>query len=330
MKKCGAHPGTSLAILKVLVFTLALSASQFSLAWAQPKQKVIAMTQIAEGSDLDDVRRGIIDAIKKGGFADAKINYENAQGDVGTAVQIAQRFAGISPDIIIAIGTPVAQAVVRSTKTIPVVFGGIGDPLAAGLVPSLEHPGGNATGTRAFTPVEPQLDLIKKVVPSAKRIGILNNPAEANSRSISDAFITAGEAQGYQFVHQMVTSSSETYTAAGSLVGKVDVIWLPPDNTIAASLESVVKIALSNKLPLFGATSGAVKSGAIGSVGLDWYQIGVETGQVAIRVLNGEKPGDIAIASASVTSLSLNPKSAKLMGIELPGDLMAQAARIVE
>ncbi|KJC54149.1 hypothetical protein UP10_41215 [Bradyrhizobium sp. LTSPM299] len=309
---------------------MTLCASQFNLAWAQPKLKVIALTQIAEGSDLDDVRRGIIDTITKGGFADATINYENAQGDVGTAVQIAQRFVGMSPDIIIAIGTPVAQAVIRSTKTIPVVFGGIGDPLAAGLIASLEHPNGNATGTRAFTPVEPQLDLIGKLVPSAKRIGILNNPAEANSRSISDAFIKAGEARGYAFVHQMVTSSSETYTAAGSLVGKVDVIWLPPDSTVAASLESVVKIALSNKLPLFGATSGAVKSGAIGSVGLDWYRIGVDTGQVAIRVLNGERPADIAVASASVTSLSLNPKSARLMGVELPGDLTAQAARITE
>jgi putative tryptophan/tyrosine transport system substrate-binding protein len=318
------------ASLAILAFTIAACTFQSNLAWAQAKPKVIAMTQIAEGFDLDDVRRGIIDAIKKGGFADAKINYENAQGDVGTAVQIAQRFVGMSPDLIIAIGTPSAQGVVRSTKTIPVVFGGIGDPLAAGLVTSLEHPGGNVTGTRAFTPVEPQLDLIKKVVPSARRIGILNNPAEANSRSISDAFIKAGEARGYQFVHQMVTSSSETYTAAGSLVGKVDVIWLPPDSTVAASLESVVKIALSNKLPLFGSASGAVKSGAIGSFGLDWYQIGVETGQMAIRVLNGEKPGDIAIASASVTSLSLNPKSAKLMGVDLPADLIAQAARIVE
>jgi putative ABC transport system substrate-binding protein len=155
------------ASLAVLAFTIAPCAFQSNLAWAQAKPKVIAMTQIAEGFDLDDVRRGIIDAIKKGGFADAKINYENAQGDVGTAVQIAQRFVGMSPDLIIAIGTPSAQAVVRSTKTIPVVFGGIADPLAAGLVASLEHPGGNATGTRAFTPVEPQLDLIKKVVPSA-------------------------------------------------------------------------------------------------------------------------------------------------------------------
>jgi putative ABC transport system substrate-binding protein len=327
MTKRGVHPRTSRAIL---AFAIALCAGQFNLAWAQPKLKVIALTQIAEGSDLDDVRHGIIDTLKKGGFADTKIYYENAQGDVGTAVQIAQRFVGMSPDIIIAIGTPVAQAVIRSTKTIPVVFGGIGDPLAAGLIASLEHPDGNATGTRAFTPVEPQLDLIKKLVPSAKRIGILNNPAEANSRSISDAFIKVGEARGYAFVHQMVTSSSETYAAAGSLVGKVDVIWLPPDSTVAASLESVVKIALSNKLPLFGATSGAVKSGAIGSVGLDWYRIGVDTGQVAIRVLNGEKPGEIAVASAPVTSLSLNPKSAKLMGVELPGDLMAQAARIVE
>jgi putative ABC transport system substrate-binding protein len=318
------------ASLAVLAFTIAPCAFQSNLAWAQAKPKVIAMTQIAEGFDLDDVRRGIIDAIKKSGFADAKINYENAQGDVGTAVQIAQRFVGMSPDLIIAIGTPSAQGVVRSTKTIPVVFGGIADPLAAGLVASLEHPGGNATGTRAFTPVEPQLDLIKKVVPSARRIGILNNPAEVNSRSISDAFIKAGATRGYEFVHQMVTSSSETYTAAGSLVGRVDVIWLPPDSTVAASLESVVKIALINKLPLFGSASGAVNSGALGSVGLDWYRIGVETGQVAIRVLNGEKPGDIAIASASVTSLSLNPKSAKLMGVELPADLIAQAARIVE
>lgn len=297
---------------------------------AEPVQKTIAISQIIENADLDKVRLGAVEALKQSGFSDLKIIYENAQGDVGTAVQIGKRFAGLSLDLILVIGTPTAQAVMRSVTNVPIVFGGIGDPVGAGLVTTLDRPGGNLTGTRSFTPVEPQLDLIRKMLPSAKRIGILNNPAEANSRAAVDAFVKAGSAQGYVFVRETVTASSETYTAASNLVGKVDAIYVPTDSTVVSALESVVKVSLSGKVPLFTAETAGVNRGALASIGLDWTEVGNDTGRIAARVLKGEKPGDIAIASASRVSLRINAKTAKSLGVELSPELVAQAVQIVQ
>ena len=297
---------------------------------AEPVQKTIAISQIIENADLDKVRLGAVEALKQSGFSDLKIIYENAQGDVGTAVQIGKRFAGLSLDLILVIGTPTAQAVMRSVTKVPIVFGGIGDPVRAGLVTTLDRPGGNLTGTRSFTPVEPQLDLIRKMLPSAKRIGILNNPAEANSRAAVDAFVKAGFAQGYVFVRETVTASSETYTAASNLVGKVDAIYVPTDSTVVSALESVVKVSLSGKVPLFTAETAGVNRGALASIGLDWTEVGNDTGRIAARVLKGEKPGDIAIASASRVSLRINAKTAKSIGVEISPELVAQAVQIVQ
>lgn len=313
-----------------IVCVAALLVAQWKPTLSEPVQKTIAISQIIENADLDKVRLGAVDALKQAGFTDLKIVYENAQGDVGTAVQIGKRFAGLSLDLILVIGTPTAQAVMRSVTNVPIVFGGIGDPVGAGLVTTLDHPGGNLTGTRSFTPVEPQLDLIRKMLPSAKRIGILSNPAEANSRAAVDAFVKAGSAQGYVFVRETVTASSETYTAASNLVGKVDAIYVPTDSTVVSALESVVKVSLSGKVPLFTAETAGVNRGALASIGLDWTEVGNDTGRIAARILKGEKPGDIAIASASRVSLRINAKTAKSLGVELSTELLAQAVQIVQ
>lgn len=311
-------------------FFIVLAFFQARLASAQVSKKTVAISQIIENGDLDKVRLGALDALKKAGFADLTVIYENAQGDIGTSVQIAKRFVGLSPDLILVIGTPTAQAIARSTNKIPVVFGGIGDPMGAGLVTDMSHPGANITGTRSFTPVEPQLDLIKQILPNAKRIGVLSNPAEANSRAAVDAFIKVGSERGYQFVREMVTSSSETLSAASNFAGKVDAIYVPTDSTVVSAMESIVKVSLSNKIPLFTAETAGVNRGALASVGLDWSEIGMDTGTIAARVLSGEKPGDIAVEPASKVSLRLNAKTAKAIGVTLPADVLARAVQVVE
>ena len=294
--------------------------------------RIIAISQIVEHPDLDRVRQGVLDGLQSAGIsaANSRIIYESAQGDMATAVQIARRFVGLDPAIIIAIGTPSAQAAVRATRTTPVVFGGIGDPRGAGLVPDLQHPGGNVTGSGALTPVEPQLDILKLLLPAATRVGILSNPAEANSRAAVDAFVSAAEPRGYACRVQTVTSSSETLTAANGLVGKVDVIYIPTDSTVVSSMDSVVKVELENKLPVFTSESGGAARGALAAVGFDWYEIGRDTGAIAARVLNGQKPGDIPVKQATSVSLSLNARTARALGVPLPADLVARAARVVE
>ena len=293
--------------------------------------RTVAITQIVEHPDLDRVRQGVLDALETAGMDGPgyKIVYESAQGDIATTVQIARRFLGLDPAIIVAIGTPSAQAVVRATRTIPVIFGGIGDPLGAGLVPDLQHPGGNVTGSGALTPVGPQLDILKQLLPAATRIGVLSNPAEANSRAAVDALTKAATPRGYTCRVQTVAASSETLTAASDLVGKVDVIYVPTDSTVVSSMDSVVKIELGSKLPVFTSESGGAARGALAAAGFDWYTIGQDTGAIAARVLGGEKPGDIPVKQATSIALRLNARTAKAIGVTLPPSLLAQAAEVI-
>ena len=294
--------------------------------------KVIAITQIVEHPDLDRVRQGVLDALRAAGF-DApgyKIVYESAQGDIATAVQIARRFVGLDPAVVVAIGTPSAQAVVRATKTISIIFGGIGDPLGAGLVQDLQHPGGNVTGSGALTPVGPQLDILKQLLPVATQIGVLSNPAEANSRAAVDALVKAATQRGYTCRVQSVVSSSDTLTAASDLVGKVDLIYVPTDSTVVSSMDSVVKVELGSKLPVFTSESGGAARGALAAAGFDWYGIGQDTGAMVARVLWGEKPGDIPVKQATTIALRLNARTARALGITLPPTLLAQAAEVIE
>ena len=302
------------------------------IAKAADPAKVIAITQIVEHPDLDRVRQGVLDALKAAGM-DApayRVVYESAQGDIATTVQIARRFAGLDPAIIVAIGTPSAQAIVRVTRTVPVIFGGIGDPLGAGLVQDMQHPGGNVTGSGALTPVGPQLDILKQLLPTATRIGVLSNPAEANSRAAVDALLKAATPRGYLCRVQAVAASSETLTAASDLVGKVDLIYVPTDSTVVSSMDSVVKVELGSKLPVFTSESGAAARGALAAAGFDWYGIGQDTGAIATRVLGGEKPGDIPVKQATSIALRLNARTARALGITLPAALLAQAAEIIQ
>jgi putative tryptophan/tyrosine transport system substrate-binding protein len=314
-----------------ILFGLTLITAVMSLVngKAHGEQKTVAISQLVEHADLNKVRLGAMEALKRLGFADIHVVYENAQGDVATAVQIAKRFVSLAPDLIIVIGTPAAQAVVRSTKDIPIVFGGIGDPIGAGLVATLEHPGGNATGTRSFTPVEPLLDLLQDTMPGARRIGVLSNPAEANSRAAVDSFIKAGEARGFKIVQRSVVASSETLSAASALVGFVDAIYVPTDNTVTASLESVIKVSFSSKLPVFTAETGGVRRGAMASVGLDWAAVGEDTGRMAARVLSGEKPGDIPVQSTQDVSLRLNEATARALGVDISKPVLARAVEVI-
>lgn len=323
--RCGSR-------IQALAYGLLIAIGSQSGAFAQSGQRTVAITQIVEHPDLDNVRRGVTEALAREGFGPGttKIVFESAQGDVATGVQIAKRFVGLAPDVIVAIGTPTAQAVVRSTTTIPVVFGGIGDPLGAGLVKNMDRPGGNVTGASAFTPVEPQLDLLKTLVPNARRIGILSNPAEANSRAAVDAIVKAGTARGYEFVRENVMASSEISSAASNLVGKVDAFYVPTDSTVVSGVEAVVKVALANKIPMFTSETGGARRGALAAAGFDWHEIGLDAGRIAARVLRGEKPGDIAVKPASGLSLRLNARTARAIGVALPPDLVARAAEVVE
>jgi len=320
------------ALLHTAFSTLALA---FGVLAAAPsfsaEMKSVAVTAIVEHPALDAVRDGIQAELKSAGYEEGKnlkYSFQSAQGNVGTAAQIARKFIGDAPDVIVAIATPSAQAVVAATRTIPVVFSAITDPVAAKLVKSWEASGTNVTGVSDLSPLDKHIDLIKQVVPAAKRIGVIYSPGEANSVAIVTALKKAAADAGMTVVEAAAARTVDVSTAAQSLVGKVDVIYTPTDNNVVSAFESIVKVAQQAKLPVVAADTATVERGAVAALGLNYYDIGRQTGKIVVRILKGEKPGTIAPETSTNFELVVNPGAAKLQGVTL-SDALLKTAKVV-
>ncbi|WP_425500112.1 ABC transporter substrate-binding protein [Propylenella binzhouense] len=300
---------------------------------AEAAPKIVAITSIVEHPALDAVRDGI-----KKGLADAGLKegedvsylFETAQGNPATAAQIARQFVGENPAVIVAISTPSAQAVAAATKDVPLVFSAVTDPVGAQLVASVERPGGNVTGVSDMLPVADHVALIREIAPEAKRIGVLYNPGEANSVSSVAALRKAADGEGMTVVEAPATKSADVQSATRSLVGKVDAIYVPTDNTIVSALESAIGVANAAKLPLFAADTDSVARGALAAVGFNYFDVGVQTAAVVERVLKGENPGEIPVTFASGTDLQVNKKTADAIGLTLPPEVLQRASKVVE
>ncbi len=300
---------------------------------AQAAEVTVAVTAIVEHPALDAVRDGIRDELADNGYtAGDNLNflYESAQGNPATAAQIARKFIGEKPDVIVAIATPSAQAAVAATKDIPVVFSAVTDPLGAKLITNTQKPGGNVTGLSDMSPIAQHLDLIKEVTPTAKRIGVAYNPGEANAVSLVDLLKREAPGRNMEIVTASAPKSSDVLAAARSLVGKVDAIYVPTDNTIVTALESVIKVGIDNRIPVYSGDTDSVNRGTIAALGFNYYDIGRQTGQVVLRILEGEKPGDIPVRTADGTDLFVNPAAAKKMGVSIPAALLTRATKVVE
>ena len=293
----------------------------------------VAVTAIVEHPALDACRDGVKDALAKAGYKDGEnltFSYESAQGNPATAAQIARQLIGEAPDVIVPISTPSAQAVVAGTRDIPVVFTAVTDPVGAKLVSNTEKPGGNVTGLSDFSPLDDHLALIREISPDAKSIGIVYNSGEANSVALLEGMRSRVEAAGMKLVESVATKSAEVQGATRALVGKVDVIYIPTDNTIVSALEAAVKVAEENDIPLYSGDTDSVKRGALASVGFNYHDIGVQTGEIVVRVLKGEKPGDIEVKVAAGTNLIVNPGAAERMGVTIPQAVIDRANTVVE
>jgi putative ABC transport system substrate-binding protein len=309
----------------------ALALAGITGAAAEPK--AVAITAIVEHPALDAVRDGIMQGLADLGHAegtDVTYAYESAQGNPATAAQIARQFVGDTPAVIVAISTPSAQAVVAATKEIPIVFSAVTDPLAAQLVASIDAPGGNVTGVSDMAPIGDHVALIQEITPNVARLGVLFNPGEANSVSSVDLLKTEAQAAGIAVIEAPATKSADVQQAARSLVGNVDAIYVPTDNTIVSALESAVSVALEAKLPLYAADTDSVNRGALAAVGFNYFDVGVQTAALVDQILNGENPGAIPVAFASGTDLQVNKATAAAIGIELPQSVLDRATKVVE
>ncbi|OZI17765.1 ABC transporter substrate-binding protein [Bordetella genomosp. 7] len=300
---------------------------------AAAQQKSVAVTAIVEHPALDAVRDGVQDALKQAGYESGKNlkwQYQSAQGNTGTAAQIARKFVGDRPDAIVAIATPSAQSVVAATKDIPVVYSAVTDPVAAQLVPSMDASGTNVTGVSDLLALDKQIELIKKVVPDAKRVGMVYNPGEANSVVVVKQLQELLSKSGMSLVEAAAPRTVDVASAARSLIGKVDVIYTNTDNNVVSAYESLVKVGNDAKIPLVASDTDSVKRGAIAALGIDYHDLGVQTGKIVVRILKGEKPGAIASETSSNLRLFVNPGAAEKQGVTLSDELLKSAAEVVK
>ncbi len=312
---------------------LALAATVAISLPAKAEDVTVAVTAIVEHPALDAARDGVKEALEAAGYKEGenlKFIYESAQGNPATAAQIARQFVGEDPTVIVPISTPSAQAVVSATKDIPVVFTAVSDPLGAQLVTDMDKPGGNVTGLSDLSPVAEHLALIKEILPNAKTIGFLYNSGEANSVSLLAVLKAEAEKAGLTVVESAATKSAEVQGAARALVGRADAIYIPTDNTIISALEGAVSVAEEAKLPLFTADTDSVSRGAIAALGFNYKDVGKQTGEIVVRILKGENPGDIAVKVAACTDLVVNKGAAAKMGVTLPEALVGRATRVIE
>jgi putative ABC transport system substrate-binding protein len=297
---------------------------------AKADDVTVAVTAIVEHPALDAARNGVRDALAAAGYKEGenlKFVFESAQGNPATAAQIARQFAGDEPNVIVPISTPSAQAVVSSTRDIPVVFTAVSDPLGAQLVKNMDKPGGNVTGLSDMSPVGEHIALIKEILPNVKTIGY---SGEANSVSLLAALKAEADKAGITIVESAATKSAEVQGAARALVGRADAIYIPTDNTIISALEGAVAVAEESKLPLFTADTDSVSRGSIAALGFNYYDVGKQTGEIVVRVLKGENPGDIAVKTAAGSDLVINKAAAAKMGVTLPESVVSRANKVIE
>ena len=295
------------------------------------KKYVISVTQIVEHPALDAMRNGVADRLKEKGI-DFDYNVHIAQGNMATNTQIVSQIIGEQPDLVLAIATPGAQACAQKIHDRPILFTGVTDPVAAGLVKDLKNTNGkNITGMSDFSPMDKHVALIKELVPNVKTIGIIYNSGEPNAVPILKALKEEAAKVGINIEEATIANSSGVYQAAKSLVGRCDVVYVGTDNTVVSAIESAVKVCEDNKLPLIVGDVDSVTRGAIAAVAVDYYKMGLQTGDMAARILvDGANPGNMPVEFLNDLNLYVNLKAAKAMGVTVPQAVIDRASKVIE
>ncbi len=293
----------------------------------------IGISQFAEHGSLDNCREGFLEGLKEAGIEEGKnltIEYQNAQTDTGTASTIADSFVSGKVDMICAIATPCASSAYNSclNTDIPVVYTAVSDPVSAGLANEDGTSIGNITGSSDILPVEEQLKMIREMMPEAKKIGILYTTSEANSCSTIEQYKSLAGDYGFEIVDTGINTSADIEIAATDLVSKVDCLCNLTDNTVVNALQTVLDKANNAGIPVFGSEIEQVKSGCVASMGIDYFQLGVETGAMAAKILKGEATAqDTNFITASKAELYVNTAAADKIGMKLDDSYVKDAAQ---
>ncbi|RZI46037.1 ABC transporter substrate-binding protein [Candidatus Finniella inopinata] len=334
------------SILKYILFTFLIAFSAYLtfsltkdlyLSTPGKPHRIIAITQIAPHPSLDEIRRGIMDVLSAENLKAEKIKpveilFENAQGNVATATQIATKFVGLKPLVMVPITTPSAQSIHSAAKghDLPIVFAGISDPATAKLLPTEEAP--FITGVSALGPIEQQAKLIVDVLVDTplKTVGIIFNPGEANSVRMVELITQYLEAFKIKVIQATATNTKEVSTAVQSLVGKVSALYLPNDNTVISALETVLKTAQLHKIPVFSSDPESVSRGCLACIAPDQYAVGEQVGHLVIKLLKGDSIKSLPVEVAHENVFVLNLKVAKDLGIVIKPELIEKADSLIK
>lgn len=320
-------------LFKSTILTSCFATVCFASALCQANEiKSVAITAIVEHPSLNEIRDGVKDELAAHGYKlneDLIVHYQSAQGSSANAAQIAKQFAANKPDVIVAIATPSAQAVAASTKTIPLVFAGITDPIAAKLIKSFSPTGTNITGVSDHQEIAPQIEFMQKIVPNLKSVGYIYSPGEINSTIVLKELESLLAKQNIKIVAVPAQRTADIPTAAKTLKGKVDLIYTTTDNNVVSAYESLVKIANESKIPLLASFPDAVERGAVAAFGMSYYDVGRQSGKLVIRILNGENPGDITPETGQENHLVLNLEAADRQGVTLSDTLIQSAYKVI-
>ena len=281
----------------------------------------IGISQFITHQSLDATREGFVDELAKQGYVEGKnieIDLQNAQGEQRNLKTISQQLAE-SSDVVLAIATPSAQSLANTTQTTPVIFSAVTDPVSAKLVESREHPGGNVTGTsdQSSDAISTQINLIKKVLPKAKTIGILYTQSEPNSVVQKDEAKRLLEEKGFIVVEKTILDSNNVKAAAESLMAEVDMVFVPTDNIISSTMETVKQVSIKHKVPVFGGSTEMIAVGGLYNYGTNYEELGRQTARMLIRILKGEKPENIAVELPEKLELHTNKEMADALGIDI-------------
>ena len=315
----------SLFIITSMIFISCSSGGSNSNAAAGDKVFKIGILQLIEHDALDASYRGFVDGLKEAGYEDGKniiIDYQNAQGEQANCVTIGQKFVNDKSDLILAIATPAAQAVANMTKDIPILVTAVTDPAAAKLVADNNAPGGNVSGTSDLTPVEAQIELLNEITPNLKTVGLLYCSSEQNSVFQMDIAKKKLDSMGIKYIDATVTSANEIQQVVQSVVGKVEAIYTPTDNMIAAGMATVALVAEPAKLPVVCGEGGMTMLGGTATYAISYYELGKLTATQAVAILKGEKePATMPIETLKTFDLLVNTNMVNSIGITIPESL---------
>lgn len=289
----------------------------------------VGIVQLVEHPSLDAANKGFVQALADNGYKDGDnitIDQQNAQADQSNLNSISQRFVSDKEDLVLAIATPAAQTMANNSKDIPILGTAITDYVSAKLVESNDHPGHNVSGTSDMAPTEKQIDLIKTMLPNATKIGIIYSSSEVNSQVQADLVKKYASTKGLEVVEATVSNVNDIQQAASNLSTQgVDAIYVPTDNVIASAMSNLIQVTDAAKIPVFPAFD-AIKEGGLATYSVDYYQLGYQTGLMAVKILKGQaKPADMAIETQKEFKLTLNKEQAAKLGITVPQALLDQA-----